>query len=240
MRLPRLFAPGQVQLVQVKFVPLLAQRWLEEESKQLLDRVARWLGEQASANRLAVHAWSLSPGQLLLLTTPPDNQSVATTVQAIGRRLAPDLKTGSVFEGRYKSALIAPDWVLAAQIWVESAPQRDGYAEQAQAWLWSSAAGHTGLGESSKPWFITVADHESYWNCGNTPFDRQASFRIKLTAGLPELERQRIESAVNGQWALGSQHYLDQIAKVANRRVAPGKRGRPAKIRKSTIDPSPI
>lgn len=229
MRLPRLFAPGQVQLVQVQFVPELAQRWLAHEAKHLLDKMAGWLGEYVSENQLALHAWSLSPARMLLLLTAPDNAAVANTIQGIGRRLAPELKVGSVFEARYKSALIAPDWVLLAQIWVESAPIDDGYIVQASAWPWSSAAGHIGIGESVGNLFITVSDHESYWGCGNTPFDRQANYRARLVEGLASSEREAIESAVSGQWALGSGQYVEQISKIANRRVMPGKRGRPSK-----------
>lgn len=229
MRLPRLFAPGQVQLVQVRFVPELAQRWLAHEAKQLLDQVAGWLGEYASENRLSLHAWSLSPARLLLLLTAPDNAAVANTIQGIGRRLAPELKVGGVFEARYKSALIAPDWVLLTQIWVESAPIDDGYILEASAWPWSSAAGHVGIGQPVGQLTITVSDHERYWGCGNTPFDRQANYRALLIEGLTTSQRQAIESAVSGQWALGSGDYIAQIGKIANRRVTPGKRGRPSK-----------
>lgn len=230
MRLPRLFVSGQAQLVQVRFVSALAQHWLDDQSKQLLDALATWLGEYSKAHQLALHAWSLSPTQLLLLVTPPDKSALAGAIQAIGRRLAPELKTGSVFEGRYKSAPVDPQWVLPAQIWVESAPVEQGYAAQAQAWPWSSAAGHAGIVESDRAWLVTVSDHEQYWRCGNTPFDRQANYRTKLAEGITLADRQRIDQAVGGQWALGSEQYLEQIAKVANRRVAPGRRGRPRKV----------
>lgn len=229
MRLARLFAPGQVQLVQVRFTNALTQTEQLPEFKQLLDSIAQWLGHYAKANELALHAWALTPKRLLLLTTGPDGRAVSRAIQAIGRRLAAELKTGSVFEGRYKSALISPDWVLRAQIWLESVPVDDGYATQPAAWPWSSASGHVGM--SDVPWQKTMAlsDHERYWACGNTPFDRQAIYRTKLNEGLSAIERQRIGSAVLGQWALGSEQYLAQIAAVASRRVVPGKRGRPPK-----------
>jgi len=191
--------------------------------------VAGWLGEYARANRLAVHGWTLTPTQLLLLTSAPDSRAVSRTIQAIGRRLAAVLKTGNVFEGRYKSALIAPDWVLSVQIWLESVPVTEGYAAHAPVWPWSSAGYHVGDSHTAKAWSVALSDHESYWACGNTPFDRQAFYRDKLTEGVATIDCERIRSAITGQWALGSAHYVAQMGKVASRRVAPSKRGRPPK-----------
>lgn len=244
MRLPRLFATGQAQLIEVRFLPIVGARWREAGEKSLPEKIAGWLGEHVRAKGLALHAWSLSPSQLLLLGTPPDEKAVGATVQAIGRHLAAELKTGSVFENRYKSALIDPHWLLLVQIWLESAPVREGHASEASLWPWSSAAEHGGASEPHRRALVPVSDHERYWACGNTPFDRQANYRARLADGLTGLERGRIESALAGQWALGSEAYLEQVGKLANRRVTPGKRGRPAKVTaalgSSGIDPSPI
>ena len=240
MRLPRLFAPGLAQLVQVRFKPVLAAHWQEQSNKTLLANISNWLGEHAKTNQLAVHAWSLSPAQLLFLATASESSALGRTVQAIGRHLAAELKTGSVFEGRYKSALVEADWVLPAQIWLESAPVEDGYVSLPSTWPWSSAAGHTGIGETAHQSVITVSDHPAYWACGNTPFDRQANYRARLADGLTNPEREQIRSAVMGQWALGSAQFIEQVAKVASRRVVPGKRGRPRKTKQSPSDASLI
>ncbi|MCD8504035.1 MAG: hypothetical protein LRY61_08895 [Burkholderiaceae bacterium] len=237
MRLPRLFAPGQAQLVEVRFLPVVGDHWRTSSDKPLPEKITRWLGEHVRTNGVALHAWSISLRHLLMLATPPDDKALGATVQAIGRHLAAELKTGSIFENRYKSSLIDPEWVLLVQIWLESAPVRDGEATRASAWPWSSAAGHTGLGEPSKQNLVAVSDHECYWACGNTPFDRQANYRARLAEGLTAIEHSRIESALSGQWALGSERYLEQVAKLANRRVAPGKRGRPAKPAEQMIRP---
>lgn len=240
MRLPRLFAPGQVQLVQVRFAPAVARCWQEQAGKSLLDDMSIWFGEYAKAHQLALHAWSLSPAQLLFLGTAMESTAISRTVQAIGRRLAAALKTGNVFEGRYKSALIDAAWVVPAQIWLECAPVQDGYVAQAAAWPWSSAAGHTGDNETPKPSVVALTDHPSYWACGNTPFDRQASYRASLAEGLTPDQCEKIQAAVSGQWALGSPRFIEQLGKIANRRVVPSKRGRPRKTKEITTDTSLI
>ena len=246
MRLPRLFAPGHAQLIEIRFLPIVGERWRDASDKPLPEKIASWLGEYVRAKRLGVHAWSLSRGHLLLLATPPDDKALGATVQAIGRHLGAELKTGSVFENRYKSALIDPEWLLLTQIWLESASVRDGEVALAALWPWSSAAGHTGVDEPRARGLVPVSDHERYSACGNTPFDRQANYRARLAEGLSASERGRIESALAGQWALGNKAYLEQVSKLANRRVVPGKRGRPARtavVRDASganIDPSPI
>jgi putative transposase len=171
----------------------------------------------------------LTPSRLLLLVTPPNEQAIASAVQALGRRLGANLKVGVVFNGRYKTALIEPALFIPAQIWLESSPELDGYAVDAVTWRWSSAGIHTGAMALACPLAIPLTDHDKYWACGNTPFDRQATYLSLLREGLSGSQRQSIESAISGQWALGSTAYVTQIAKVASRRAAPGRRGRPPK-----------
>jgi len=240
MRLPRLHAPAEAQLVQVRFTTALAHACQALGSNSLLDRIGGWLGNQVQSNQLALHAWALTPSRLLLLLSSPNSGAVSRTVQAIGRRLAAELKTGSVFEGRFKSALIEPVWVLPSQIWLESVPVADGYANQAMSWPWSSAASHVGHALTPRQYTVPVSDHQSYWACGNTPFDRQAIYAAKLLDGLLASQRERIESALSGQWALGSEQYITQISKLASRRVSPGRRGRPPKDAGKPNDPSPL
>lgn len=228
MRLPRLYAPGEVQLAQVRFMPDLAGLWPDPESGRLLELIAGWLGEQVKAQRLSLHAWAASPQRLLLLASVQERNSLSRAIQAIGRRLAAELRTGRVFEGRFKSALIEPAWVLTAQVWLESCPLFDGYASDPVTWRWSSAASHAGTVQTAGQQPVHLSDHESYWACGNTPFDRQAVYRTRLMQGLSAAERSPVEAALIGQWALGSETYVAELAKMASRRVVPGRRGRPS------------
>ena len=232
MRLPRLYAPSEVQLLKVQFAQ--SDAWQAQTRAQsptaMFDAVANWLAQEVKARHVQLHAWSLTPEGLLMLATPPDAGALSAVVQAVGRRLGATLSSGGVFAGRYKSALVESDRVLAAQIWVEQAPQINGCVANPVDWAWSSAGLHTGIVTTTRPWVMPLTDHPSYWNCGNTPFARQAAYQDKLAAGLLNKERQEIEAAVAGQWALGSDKYLSKISKFASRRVKPGKRGRPAKI----------
>ncbi len=116
--------------------------------------------------------------------------------------------------------------MLPALLWVEGAPARADVAPSALAWRWSSAAQHCGQAGASRAW---LQDHNDYWRCGNTPFDRQAAYQKRLLQGLPAEKKQTIEAALQGQWALGTATFVRHLETVASRRAQPGQRGRPRK-----------
>lgn len=230
MRLPRLYAPGLPQLIEVRLAPAFKQIWPDEQARELLDLLAGWLGQYVRQQSIALHGWSMTPSHLCFLMTPGNGLSTGRLIQALGRCLAAKLRTGSVFLGRYRSALVEPGArVLEAQIWVEQLAVRDGFAHDPVTWLWSSAGVHTGTANPSRGWVVNLTDHEDYWACGNTPFDRQAAYKAKLVQGISPSQTAQIEAAVAGQWALGSIDFFEQVGKVASRRVSPGPRGRPRK-----------
>jgi putative transposase len=230
MRLARLYAPQQSHLVEIRLAPRLFECWPSELANAWLDDMARWLGHSAKEQSLQLHAWAITPKRLRLLATPPNQQALSRVVQAIGRRMSATHKLGKVFLGRYRSALIEPRrWVLLAQVWVERSPVSDGLTSDALSWAWSSARAHTGMPIARSDWSVGLTDHEDYWACGNTPFDRQATYRAMLVAEMASGTVQQIEAAVQGQWALGSAAYVDQLTKIASRAVSPRPRGRPTK-----------
>ncbi|MDX3907980.1 MAG: hypothetical protein QHC78_20020 [Pigmentiphaga sp.] len=221
-RLPRLYAPDLPNLAQARFtVPLSAS----SDGNALLDHVAAWLAADARQYGVAVHGWALTFDQLLLLATPAGPTGLSGLIQSLGRRLAARLQVGRVFAGRFRSTLVEPGaWVLPSLIWLETAPVRQGLAGDAEHWRWSSAAAHMGAAPAS-----LLHDHADYWACGNTPFDRQASYRAMVLDGLPAASVARIEQALHGQWALGSPAFVQGLEGTSSRRPVAARRGRPRK-----------
>ena len=224
-RLRRLYAPGLAQLVFAELSPTAALACLADT--QVYSDLIRWIAQACERENVAVHGWVLTPDALALLATPADPHGLPKLIQSLGRHLATRLKTGSVFKSRYHSTIPEPGyWVLAALIWLESLPQRLGLVSDPELWAWSSAAAHTGALRITPGW---LTHHVDYWACGNTPFDRQAIYRTYLQNGNPGTADQSIEKSLRGQWGLGREPFLAELALTASRRVLPGLRGRPKK-----------
>ncbi len=226
-RLPRLFVPGQAQLVHATFsISLLAHA--QAMLPASLDDMVRWLREESARRKVQVHGFSISPSGVALLATPGDALGLPQVMQSLGRNLAAKLRTGSVFLGRYRSALPEPStWTLPAMVWVERLVQRAQPLADPETWRWSSCSTLTGSSLQPLSW---IAFHKDYWALGNTPFDRQARYRTMFAEGNSHTQNLAIEQAVRGQWALGSQAFIASLEPMANRRLQPGQRGRPRKI----------
>ncbi|MFA5703048.1 MAG: hypothetical protein WC982_05950 [Advenella sp.] len=224
-RLPRLYAPRIAQLVHARLVHSFNTA---PDAGKLMNQVQAWLANLVHVHKVALHGWTLVDDSILLLATPENGQGISRVMQSLGRNLAALLRSGPVFQGRYRSALLEPgQWVLPAMVWLESFTSREKGLDAPELWPWSSAGIHTGASLGSVAW---LTDHEDYWQTGNTPFDRQARYREMFHHGLSMNESNRIALALAGQWALGSEPFLQSLSSSASRRVSPGKRGRPRKI----------
>ncbi len=223
-RLPRLYAPGAVQLAIAEFADSATISPFDL-TNPALPMIVNWLGQAASQYYVAIHGWSLTPKAILLLATPKDSQGISKLIQSLGRHLAATLKTGAVFSGRYRSTLLEPGvWVLPALLWLERQSVREQTSTDPELWPWSSVSAHTGAPGQAPVW---LSPHLDYWACGNTPFDRQAVYRKKLQDGNSHSADTTIEKALRGQWPLGGEAFLNEISPLSSRRVRPAKRGRP-------------
>jgi putative transposase len=231
-RHPRLYAKGYAQLVSVHFseaVQHVADPFLDHRCKYL----SSWLGESSLTYKAAIHGWAITPRMINFLATPTDNKSLPAVVQALGRKLAAQLKLGHVFSGRYHATIPQPgSWILPALRWLEHQPVRERLVDEAELWPWSSASTHAGTLGQAPAW---LQPHTDYWLCGNTPFDRQAHYRRALSEGLPAATEQHIAFCLNGQWALGDASFIQELQQSTTRRVSPGIPGRPKKQRSDPI-----
>ncbi|HEX2517977.1 MAG TPA: hypothetical protein VHK04_00330 [Castellaniella sp.] len=252
-RLPRLYAPRIPQLVQARLARPLALPG-EPAPATSLDRIQGWLAEAVQDTApLSMHAWAILPDAITLLATPGTEQILSRVMQALGRRLGSGMLRARVYSGRYHNALLEPGrWVLPAMLWVETLAVANGHVGQATQWPWSSAAEHSGLAGSfgpgggsglasgsvpdgsPSPNSPILTDHADYWQIGDTPFARQATWRLRLAGGIGQAQRTQIEAALHGQWALGEKIFLAHLGRLASRRVTPAPRGRPRKDNQST------
>lgn len=193
-----------------------------------------WLHESAKQFNVAIHAYVLMSNHLHLLASPAVNIGLGRMMQWVGRHYVPYFnhkyeRSGTLWQGRYKTAVIDSErYFLTCSRYIELNPVRAGMVHNPAEYAWSSYQHHIGL--RTDP---LITDHPLYWALGNTPFEREAAYKALAEQALTpsELDVMR-KSATNG-WAIGSEKFQAQLEKVAERRVTPGKRGRPYKQAKA-------
>jgi putative transposase len=89
---------------------------------------------------------------------------------------------------------------------------------------WSSYRANA-QGESSK----VITPHSLYTSLGSDDEMRKASYRELFRYHLDPGMIDKIRTATNGNYALGSSRFQKQMKAALNRRVTPGKSGRPRK-----------
>jgi len=220
-RLPRLTIPGLPHHVIQRGHDRRAI-FLDDEDRE---RYLATLREAAAAGT-AVHAYVLMPDHVHLVVTPNVAGDVGRLVQSVGRRYvrwfnARHGRTGSLFEARYRSAVVEPEGhLLAVMRYVELNPVRAGLVVEPADFRWSSHRHH--VGRAVDQW---ITGHPIYWALGNTPFERQAAY-LELFAHPPaSAELAAIRRSAQGGWLLGS---ADAIAHASPARPsAPRRPGRP-------------
>jgi len=194
------------------------------------------LQDCAATHKVAIHAYVLMPNHLHLLATPATNEGLSRMMQALGRRYVAAFnqrhdRVGTLWEGRFRAAPVeAATYLLPLMRSIELNPQRAGLAADPADYAWSSAAHH--LGRRRDP---LITDPADFWALGNTPFERELTWRRWLEEGEVEAERKRlIEAAVRG-WPLGSAAYLAALGALIDRPIVPRPRGRPRKAKSVPI-----
>ncbi|GHA69987.1 hypothetical protein GCM10009007_08260 [Formosimonas limnophila] len=213
-RMARVYLPGVAQLVQVQGINSAAVFF----STQDYESWCSILRNIAPNHAVDIHAYALVEHSAFLLVTARDETALGRLMQDLGRRYVRQINTkyqrsGTLWEGRYRTAHIQDTpYVLQAYLWLDGMSQH------------TSQSHHIGL---SLLGFIQ--DHPQYWSLGNTPFDRQLSYKQLLAAGISERVAQTLSHAVQTGWALGDATFLTQAARLGGRRVTPAARGRPKK-----------
>lgn len=229
-RLPRLVVPHQPHHIIQRGVDRQAVFRDAEDFGNFL----RWLREAAKQFKVAIHAYVLMPNHLHLLATPSDDTGLARMMQWIGRHYVPYFnakyqRAGTLWQGRYRATVIdSEQYFLVCSKYIELNPVRAGLVANAGDYPWSSFSHHIG----AKPDPL-ITDHALYWALGNTPFDREAAYRELLESALAAEEVAALSEATLKGWPLGSEKFKNALAKQVQRRVAPAKRGRPAKAASS-------
>lgn len=232
-RLPRIGLSG--------WPHLLVQRVHDGQSLTRDDQdcqaIVDTLREAARLYGVAVHAYKLAPDHFHLLATPSTDDGLSLLVQALGRRYVAAYnrrhgRQGGLWAARYRATVLDPArYLLDAMVFIEQHAQRAGQVVKPEDDAWSSVRHHLGL--RTDP---LIVDHALFWALGNTPFEREATWRRYLDAGLSDEQVQCLCQAVHKGWALMPEEAANGLEASAGRRLTPRSRGRPRKVMSGEVD----
>jgi putative transposase len=186
------------------------------------------LEEQSRRHSVAIHAYVLMSNHFHLLGTPETEQGIPLMMQSVGRTYVRRFnqrhgRSGTLWEGRYKSTLIqAERYLLACMVYIDLNPVRAGMVAEPADYPWSSH--HHYIGRQPDR---LVTPHPLYWELGNTPFSRDAAYAELVRSGISsDQQRALTDSALRG-WALGEPNYVADLQRRTARRLMKAQAGRP-------------
>jgi putative transposase len=188
------------------------------------------LEENARRFDVVVHAFVLMDNHFHLLLTPNGDDSLPRMMQAVGRkyvRYFNDVhkRSGTLWEGRYKSALVQTDrYLLACMVYLDLNPVRAGLVTRPQDYPWSSYAHYVGIRSDR-----LITPHALVWDLGNTPFERESRYRELVQAGVSERQRAVLGQAVTNGWVVGDTEFVAGLQLNVERRLTRSSPGRPPK-----------
>ncbi len=199
-RLPRLYLPDVPQHI--------VQRGINRQSCFISDKdfaaYAYWLDQSARRYQVAVHAWVFMTNHVHLLATSQTEQGVSRMMQATGRHYVRYFnrrygRTGTLWEGRFKSCLVdMEDYLLACHRYIELNPVRAGMVAVPEDYTWSSYKAN-GFGQHMKLW----TPHRVYLDLGATTGERAAAYRGLFAGHIDESLVRQIRKATNRGMILG-------------------------------------
>jgi putative transposase len=223
-RLPRLALPGYPHHVIQRGNNRAAIVATPADYRFLLDL----LSNTAHQFDVAIHAYVLMSNHFHLLATPHTVDGLPKMMQAVGRTYVRyfnrvQQRTGTLWEGRYKSTVIQTDrYLLTCMAYIDLNPVRAGLVTLPQDYPWSSHVHYLGLRTDR-----LITPHALVWELGNTPFAREAAYAEMVQSGINTVQQAALTQATLRGWALGEPDFVADLQKRTERRVAKTRAGRP-------------
>ena len=223
-RRPRLALPNIPQHIIQRGNNRQACFYAEEDYRVYL----QWLREFALKSDCRIHAYVLMTNHVHLLLSAARPESPGALMKALGQKYVQYVnrtyrRSGTLWEGRFRSCITQEDsYLLSCQRYIELNPVRANMVEHPAEYRWSSYRGNAQ--EEPDP---LLTPHAVYLALGQDTASRAAAyrelFRYQIEPGLVD----EIRRATNGNYALGSPAFAEQVSAALGRRVTPGKSGRP-------------
>ena len=191
-------------------------------------KLLQLIDENAKKFAVDIHAYVLMTNHFHLLATPQTETGITQMMQAVGRnyvRYFNDLqaRTGSLWEGRYRSTLVQTErYLLACMAYIDLNPVRAGLVASAIDYPWSSHGFYVGRRNEK-----LITPHAVFWDLANTPFGREAAYSDLVQSGVSTEQEGLITRSALAGWALGDAEFVEKLQTRTPRRLNRTKAGRP-------------
>jgi putative transposase len=161
-----------------------------------------------------------------LLVTPDSEDSIAKTMQSVGRRYVQYFnttyqRTGTLWEGRYKATLIdSENYLFKCSRYIELNPVRANMVNHPSEYRWSSYRANA-LGKHDS----LINPHQMYLDLASNKKARQVAYRDTFKAHIDEKTLDEIRHSTQKGWVLGNDRFKDEIERLLQRRTRPLHRG---------------
>lgn len=168
-RLPRIVVPNE----SLHIMHRGNNRQAIFESEADMTRIKVDIKHSLSKSACSLHAYVIMPNHLHLLITPKDKAQLAVFMQSMANRYvryfnAQHRRTGTIWEGRFKSCLVESEhYLLALYKYIEMNPIKAGMVKELADYEWSSY-GHNALGRADS----LISEHPLYEALGDNAQQR--------------------------------------------------------------------
>jgi putative transposase len=163
-----------------------------------------------------------------MLITPMVEHGISQMMRALGRRYVYYVnktyrRTGTLWEGRYKSCLIDSDhYLLTCMRYIELNPVRANMVSHPGEYQWSSYRINAQGEESS-----VIENHPLYLALGSSLKARNMAYRELFRNHMSTEALHKIRDALNHELVLGRSYFKDKIEEMTKRQTRMGQPGRP-------------
>jgi putative transposase len=188
--------------------------------------------DSAARYQVDIHAYVLMTNHVHLLVTPAEKWGASRMMQLLGATYVARMnaiygRTGSLWEGRYKSSLVESErYCLACYRYIELNPVRAGMCVHPKDYRWSSYRANALFADN--PGLIP---HPKWVALGENDRQRHAHYRELVNVGVDTERVDTIRFGVRKGQPTGSPQFKLEIEAALGRRLGSGHRGRPTEKR---------
>ena len=188
----------------------------------------KYMGECLPRYGNYLHAYCLMTNHVHLLISPSKTESISNLLKVVCSRYAQYInkkysRTGTLWEGRHKSSAVDTElYLLKCYRYIELNPVAAKMVSRPEEYVWSSYH-HNAWGEKD----ALVSRHDLYLALGENEIERCSNYRELFRDAISPEDIHSIRKAAHYSMPLGSNKFVDQIARKTGKPVGYGKRGRP-------------